>query len=91
MTIGDLVLKMREYCEDPHSVKYMKKKLKDHFGNDLITNINGKPDVATFRNTATGILHKFYQSPNEIDPEAERMRFIQTAAHLIKNDIVCIH
>ena len=88
VTIGDLVLKMREYCEDPYSTKYMKKKLRNHFGNDLlITNINGKPDVATFWNTAADIFDKFYQTPKETDPEAERMRVIQTAAHLIRNNI----
>lgn len=45
----------------------MKKKLEDHFGNDLfIADINGKPNVATFRNKAVEILHEFYQSPKEI-------------------------
>ncbi len=57
ITVSDLVLKTKEHCGYAYSVKYMKKKIKEHFGNELlITNVNGKADVATFnhciRNTA---------------------------------------
>ena len=88
MTVGTLVLKMEEFCPDTYSMKYMKTKLKEHFGNEvLITNVHGKADVVTFKTTAAGILDKFYQAPKETNAEPEKLRIIETASKLIKNDI----
>ena len=61
LTIGDLAEKMREFLPaeaEPYSTRHMKEKLKERFGENLIiAKINGKADVATFRPTATKILH----------------------------------
>ena len=48
--VSELVLKMKEYyCgEDSYKHKYMKKRITEHFGNNvIITEINGKPNVAS--------------------------------------------
>ena len=88
VTVSDLVLKMKDCCQDPYSVKYMKLKLEKHFRDKvLITNVQGKADVVTFKTTAAGILDKFYQTPIETDPEVEKLKIIKTASKLIKNDI----
>ena len=63
-------------------------KLEGHFGSEvLITNVHGKADVVTFKTTAAAILDTFYQAPKETNPEAEKLRIIDTASKLIKNDI----
>ena len=37
ITVGELVLKMKEYCgEDSYTHKYMKKRITEHFGNNVI-------------------------------------------------------
>lgn len=66
----------------------MKMKLEEPFGNEvLITSVHGKADVVTFKTTAAAILDKFYQAPKETNPEAEKLRIIETASKLTKNDI----
>ena len=88
MTVGTVVLKMEEFCPDTYSVKYVKTKLEEHFGNEvLITNVHGKADVVTFKTTAAAVLNKFYQAPNETNAEAEKLRIIESASKLIKSDI----
>ena len=43
-----------------HIVTHMKAKFKEHFGDNIIqTEINGKPNVVTFRHKAEIILHEF--------------------------------
>ena len=40
----------------------MKKRLQKHFGEGMIlTEINGKPNVVTFRTTARAVLHEYYR------------------------------
>ena len=89
ITVGESVLKMKEYCgEDSYTPKYMKKRITEHFGNKvIISEINGKPNVVTLRSNAASILHEFYDRPKQQDADAERRRNIETAANLIKNDI----
>ena len=65
----------------------MKTKLLKHFGNSIIiTEINGKQNVVTFRNNASTILQKFYERPKTCDPLEEKKEIIKTAARLILND-----
>ena len=80
---------MKEFCgEESYSMKFMKKRVIKHFGDDvIITEINGRPSVVTFRSTAASILHKFYDLPKQQDAESEKLRIIETAANLIKNEI----
>ena len=66
----------------------MKKKLLDRYGDQIIvTEINGKSNVVTFRRTAAPILHDFYDKQRMEHAESETMRIIGTAAKLIKSDI----
>ena len=92
ITINDLIVKMEEYLVntdfEPYSFPYMKKRLLEHFKERIIiTELDGKANVVTFRSTASHILHQFYDSPKNDDSEAEKLRLIETAAKLIKNDI----
>eukprot|EP00794_Sanderia_malayensis_P001511 gene1511-1666_t len=89
ITINDLVAKMREYCGDEcHTPVHLKQKILEYFGKEvLITEINSKANVVTFRSTAASVLHKFYEQPKHHDSEKEQLRIIETAATLIQNEI----
>jgi hypothetical protein len=67
----------------------MKIKLKRHYGMSIIiTELNGKENVVTFRQTAATILHNFYKESEVLKSDEENKKFlIKTAATLIKNDI----
>ena len=91
ITLQDLVEKMNEKCDSPYSTVYMKTKLLKHFGDSIIiTEINGKQNVVTFRSNASTILQKFYERPKTRDPLEEKKEIIKTAARLILNDIKSI-
>lgn len=87
-TVTDLVNEMSKLCQDPYSSTYMRVKLYEHFGEQVvITNINGKPNIVTFRKAAAQILQEFYDTP-KMDSEAEeKQRIIKAAYELIKSDI----
>lgn len=88
-TIKDLVDHMKSLSEDEaYSNQHMKIKLKEHYGNSIIiTELNGKENVVTFRQNAATILHTFYKE-SVLKSDEENKRFlIKTAATLIKNDI----
>ena len=91
ITINDLVSRMENNLKGSECQAYgdtqIKFKLKEQFGDRIIhTEINGKPNVVTFRSTAKAILQDFY-AHRKADPETEKKRIIETAAKLIKNDI----
>ena len=68
----------------------MQQRFKEHFGNKIIqTEINGKPNVVTFRNKAREVLYDFY-SQRDLDPEKGKIRIIETAAKLIKDYIKAV-
>ena len=97
ITVGDLVEKMEEYLNDTESEAYgrlhMKTKLLEYFGDKIIiTDINGKANVVTFRTTATAILQEFHfrEQQDDLDINEEQMNIIKTAAKLIKNDLKSI-
>ena len=49
-------------------------KLKEHFGDrPVITHINGKSNVVTFRNTVAVILQDFYNSQQKPDLSSEEI------------------
>ena len=61
ITVDDLVEKMEEYLNDSeseaHGRSQMKTKLPGYFGDKInTTDINGKPNLVTFKTTATAIL-----------------------------------
>ena len=79
---------MKEFEEGmAYSHQYMKEKLYEKFGDKIIiTEINGKANVVTFRTTAKVLLHDFYSAP-KADDENEKLRLVKTAAAMIRNDI----
>ena len=83
---------MKTYLGDcdslPYGFTHMKKMIKNHYGDEIIiAEINGKSNVVTFTTTASKILHDFHQQSERDDSLREKMRIIETAAKLIKNDI----
>ncbi|CAC5405802.1 unnamed protein product [Mytilus coruscus] len=85
LTTKDLVLCGDEAYRQP----YMKQKVQEHYGTSiLITELNGKENVVTFRQTASTIIHNFYKESklNKSD-EDSKLFFIKTAAALIKTEI----
>ena len=65
----------------------MQQKLQKYFGDTIHkTEINGKPNVVTFRKKAKALLHDFY-SQQKADLDTEKMKIVETAAKLIGNDI----
>ena len=88
ITLKDLVDKMVELCgELSYTSTHMKKRLLEHFGSSIvITELNGKQNVITFRNTASSILHSFYQKSSS-DYDAYKIEIIKTAAQLLLTDI----
>ena len=91
VTVNELLDKMSDRCEQPYSFSYMKKRILDHFGGSVvISELDGKRNVITFKNKADAILHSFYQRNNKQDSESEKMAVIKTAATLILSDIKSI-
>ena len=91
ITLNDLIDLMNDFMANSESTGYghthMKARLKEHFGDQiLITEINGKSNVVTFRSTAETILQEFHARQND-HPEEEKKHIIKAAAKLIKNDI----
>ena len=93
ITITDLIRRMEDNLigsdESAYSPQHMKTKLQELYGERIIvTDINGKPNVVTFRSTAKAVLQEFYQQEKkEADTDAEKTRIVETAAKLIRNDI----
>ncbi|CAC5372533.1 unnamed protein product [Mytilus coruscus] len=83
---------MSEHCgiDDAYGVQHMKNKLKEHFGDEIIiSEINGKQNVVTFRNTVRSILHEFYEQTNtnrSIDEGNKSI--IKAAAKILKSEIL---
>ena len=88
ITVNDLIDLMNDFMANSESKAYghthMKARLKEHFGDQiLITEINGKSNVVTFRSTAETILQEFHVRQND-NPEEEKKHIIKAAAQLIK-------
>ena len=89
-TVVDLVDRMSHLCPDveAYSVKYMKQKLISYFGDELvISNVHGRNDVVTVKETVAKILQQSKDSPQTDDEEAEKRKIVRAAARLIKADI----
>ena len=56
----------------------------------IITEKKGKPNIFTFRSTASNIHHKFKSLPKPEDPEIQKLRVTETAAKLIQSDIKAV-
>jgi hypothetical protein len=64
--------------------------LKEHFGDKIIiSEINGKQNVVTFRNTVRSILQEFFEQSNSYQStEEEKLSIIKTAAKILKTEIL---
>lgn len=65
ITINDLISRMEDNLANSehgaYSYPHMQLKIHEHFGDRIIqTEINGKPNVVTFRYKAKAVLHEFY-------------------------------
>ena len=87
--MSDLVEKMKELTgEDAYSTVYMKKKLIAHFRDSIIiSELDGKVNVVTFKSAAHSILNMFYNRQKKNDCESEKAAVIKTASKLIQSDI----
>lgn len=91
--IKDLVREMEHLCgvEDAYSIVHMKRKIREYFGNAIVfTEEDGKPSVLTFNSNMSSILHDFYQRTGKDNKDEEKRSIIQTAAKLIKDDILSV-
>ena len=91
-TIHDIIHKMKEFLVDtdcePYGFTYMKEQLQKYFGDKItITDIKGRSNVVTFRDTAFAIIQELYNQPKDTNCDAEKLRLIETAAKLIKSDV----
>ncbi len=90
--MGQLTDKMQEILSDKkgvaaYSVKTMKYKLEQYFvGEIIITQIANKPNVVTFRTTASLILEN-YRKDRMGEDKDEKTHIIETAGKLIESDI----
>jgi len=58
--------KLANTAHKAYGYTHMKKRLQEHFGEKiLLTEINGKPNVATFRTTARTVLHDYYKQQQQ--------------------------
>ncbi|KAL5020263.1 hypothetical protein ScPMuIL_003155 [Solemya velum] len=90
-TVSDLIDRMSKIYSDPYGPIYNCQKLAEHLGDSVvISNINGKDNVVTFRTTAAKILQTFYENPKMNDENAEKQRIINAATEFIKADIQSI-
>ncbi|VDI26391.1 Hypothetical predicted protein [Mytilus galloprovincialis] len=90
LTVKDLVDRMKALCGDEaYSQPYMKQKVQEHYRTSiLITELNGKENVVTFRQTASTIIHNFYkESQLKKSDEDSKLCLLKTAAALIKSEI----
>ena len=95
-TINDLIDFMNQKLADTeyeaYSYPHMKMKLQELFGERIVlTEINGKPNVVTFRTTARAVLQDYYsKQQQESNTTDEKIKLVQAAAKLIKEDIKAI-
>ncbi|CAC5386695.1 unnamed protein product [Mytilus coruscus] len=81
-------LKVLDFLEGNYDEQLTIKDLVDRMTSILITELNGKENVVTFRQTASTIIHNFYKESklNKSD-EDSKLFSIKTAAALIKTEI----
>ncbi|XP_060562092.1 uncharacterized protein LOC132721742, partial [Ruditapes philippinarum] len=89
LTVSDLVSEMTNVCgEKAYSTKHMKKKIIEHFGNEvIISSIDGKNDIVSLKSNASAIIHSFYEDLQGQSDEEKKIRILETAGKLLKADI----
>ena len=70
----------------------MNRKLLENYGDELvISNEDGKPDLATLKSLVNTILRKYYKAPKDIDIHLQKILLLTTAAKLINTNIKLIN
>ena len=88
VTISKLVEIMKEKGGESFCSKYMRQKLEQYFGDQiLITDSIERHSVVTLRETAASILYEFQQRPKDQDSDSEKLSIIKTAANLLKSEM----
>lgn len=74
---------------EAYSYSYMKKRLKEHFGEKIIyTQMDGKPNMITMRTTAKMVLQDYYDTQKkETNTNEEKIKLVKAAEKLIKQYI----
>ena len=73
---------------DGYSRKHLESNLKDHFGDDLlVTSLPGKPNVMTFHQTFSEIVHQYWYDERNSDHRSEKQRMTSTVAEIVDADI----
>jgi hypothetical protein len=77
LTVSDLVSEMTNVCgEKAYSTKHMKKKIIEHFGNEvIISSIDGKNDIVSLKSNASAIIHSFYEDLQGQSDEEKKKNF----------------
>ena len=73
--------------ENVYTSKWIKKKLKEHFGEDIYFNEDTYSTIITLKNVTSSIINDSWYNRRKGDIEEERDRIILTAAKLIYQDI----
>ena len=92
LSIPELVAIMEEKLSDTgfpaYARRYMKKKLLDHYGDDVtVIGEVRKNDIFTYRPQVSSILRQYYDKPKEVDIELQKIRLIEADVTLIQSEI----
>jgi hypothetical protein len=75
-------------CCEPYSPIYLKKKLIEKFGDNLIvTSTTGLSDIVTLSPTSSKVLREYHESKTQ-NEEEENIRIIKAAGQIIHDEIV---
>ena len=87
--LTDIMVSFVDDDEDnAYTSKHLKTLLKERFGEDIIlTEIPGKDCVVTFCKVSQAILYKNWYAEQCADAGDERLRIVNTAANIIRQDI----
>lgn len=88
ISISHLCKLMGENGCEAYSTYYMKEKLKEKYGEKLvINNKDGCSDIVSLTTSVGKILRDFYATPKLKTDEEEKIRFMETAGSIIRNDL----
>ena len=78
--------------ESSYTKVHFKRKLLGNYGDELvISDEDGKPDIATLKSSDKAILGEYYEAPKDIDIHLQKLLLLTTAAKLIKTAIKLIN
>ena len=89
-TAGELVQKMRSFCEDVYGARYLIKKLENDLGSivKVVRSRNQFEDTLVYLNDSVqSILQKFYQEERAANTQEQKKRLIKLAADIIRSEI----